>query len=64
MPETGWPSLIAEAHRFLTNLPLICMSGYAELEFRDKLDGLEDVYLLTKPNTLKELIGAVKHVIR
>lgn len=63
MPELDGPSLIAEARRFRPNLPVICVSGYAESEFRDKLDGLDDVHFLPKPFTLQELAGAVKHVI-
>ena len=63
MPELDGPSLIAEARRFRPSLPVICVSGYAESEFRDKLDGLDDVHFLPKPFTLQELAGAVKQFI-
>jgi two-component system cell cycle sensor histidine kinase/response regulator CckA len=63
MPELDGPSLIAEARKFRPSLPVICVSGYAESEFRDKLDGLQDVHFLPKPFTLQELAGAVKQVI-
>lgn len=63
MPELDGPSLIAEARRFRPNLPVICVSGYAESEFRDKLEGLDDVHFLPEPFTLQELAGAVEHVI-
>lgn len=63
MPELDGPSLIAEARRIHPNLPVICVSGYAESEFRDRLAGLEDVHFLPKPFTLQELASTVKLVI-
>ena len=63
MPELDGPSLIAAARAFLPNLPVICVSGYAESAFRDKLPGLENVHFLPKPFTLNQLAGKVKDVI-
>lgn len=64
MPELDGPSLIAAAREIHPNLPVICVSGYAESEFRDRLAGLKDVHFLPKPFTLQELASAVKLVIR
>lgn len=63
MPELDGPSLIGEARRFLPDLPVICVSGYAESEFRDKLEGLDDVHFFAKLFTFRELAGAMKRII-
>ena len=41
-------SLIAEARQFRPKLPVFCVSGYAEAEFRHKLDGWEDVHFFAQ----------------
>jgi len=63
MPELDGPSLIAAARGYQPTLPVVCVSGYAESAFRDKLAGLENVHFLPKPFTLKQLAGKVKDVI-
>ncbi len=63
MPELDGPSLIAAARTFRPDLPVVCVSGYAESAFREKLAGLGDVHFLPKPFTLNQLAGKVKDVI-
>ncbi|MGZ0188551.1 MAG: response regulator [Alphaproteobacteria bacterium] len=63
MPELDGPSLIIAARVFRPELPVVCVSGYAESAFRDKLTGIEDVHFLPKPFTLAQLAGKVKDVI-
>lgn len=64
MPEIDGPRLIVEARRIRPDLPVICVSGYAESEFREQLAGLENVHFLPKPFTLQQLAGTVKRIIR
>lgn len=63
MPELDGPSLIAAARGFKPKLPVVCVSGYAESAFREKLAGIEDVHFLPKPFTLSQLAGKVKDVM-
>ena len=64
MPELDGPSLIAAARKFQPALPVVCVSGYAESAFREKLSGIDDVHFLPKPFTLNQLAGKVKDVIQ
>lgn len=63
MPELDGPSLIAAARGFQPDLPVVCVSGYAESAFREKLADIDDVHFLPKPFTLNQLAGKVKDVI-
>ena len=63
MPELDGPSLIAAAREYDPDLPVVCVSGYAESAFREKLAGFENVHFLPKPFTLNQLAGKVKDVI-
>lgn len=63
MPELDGPSLIQAARGFKPELPVVCVSGYAESAFREKLAGIDDVHFLPKPFTLNQLAGKVKDVI-
>lgn len=63
MPELDGPSLIAAARGFQPDLPVVCVSGYAESAFREKLAGIDNVHFLPKPFTLNQLAGKVKDVM-
>ncbi|MEQ9126586.1 MAG: response regulator, partial [Alphaproteobacteria bacterium] len=63
MPELDGPSLIAAAREYRPNLPVVCVSGYAESAFREKIAGFENVHFLPKPFTLNQLAGKVKDII-
>jgi two-component system cell cycle sensor histidine kinase/response regulator CckA len=45
------------------HIKMICISGYAEDTFREKLDLADDVRFLPKPFSLDQLAGTVKDVM-
>ncbi len=63
MPEMDGPTLIKEMRDSRPNLPVICISGYAEETFRDKLGESDDIHFLPKPFSLEQLAGKVKDVM-
>jgi two-component system cell cycle sensor histidine kinase/response regulator CckA len=63
MPEMDGPTLIIEMHKTRPDLPVICISGYAEETFREKLGESDDIHFLPKPFSLDQLAGKVKDVM-
>jgi two-component system cell cycle sensor histidine kinase/response regulator CckA len=63
MPEMDGPTLIKEMRDNRPDLPVICISGYAEETFREKLGESDDIHFLPKPFSLDELAGKVKDVM-
>ncbi|NNE85126.1 MAG: PAS domain S-box protein [Alphaproteobacteria bacterium] len=63
MPEMDGPTLIIEMHKTRPDLPVICISGYAEETFREKLGASDDIHFLPKPFSLDQLAGKVKDVM-
>jgi len=63
MPHMDGPTLIAKVREGRPAMRVICISGYAEGSFRQKLAGLADVHFLPKPFSLQQLAGKVKEVI-
>jgi len=63
MPEMDGPTLIKEMRDSRPDLPVICISGYAEETFRDKLGESDDIHFLPKPFSLNQLAGKVKDVM-
>lgn len=63
MPEMDGPTLIKEMRDNRPDLRVICISGYAEETFRDKLGESEDIHFLPKPFSLNQLAGKVKDVM-
>ena len=63
MPEMDGPTLIKEMRNSRPDLRVICISGYAEETFRDKLDESDDIHFLPKPFSLNQLAGKVKDVM-
>ncbi len=60
MPGLDGPSLLKAARPFLGDSPVIFISGYAEAEFSDLLEGEAGVSFLAKPLDLKSLAERVK----
>jgi len=63
MPEMDGPTLILAMRSDRPDLPVICISGYAEETFREKLSESDDIHFLPKPFSLDQLAGKVKEVM-
>jgi two-component system cell cycle sensor histidine kinase/response regulator CckA len=64
MPRMDGPSLIREVRGMHPAMKVIFISGYAEDDFRRRLDENADFHFLPKPFSLKQLAGKVKEVMR
>ena len=63
MPRMDGPTLIGKVREQRPDLKIICISGYAEGSFREKLDRFPDIHFLPKPFSLQQLAGKVKEVL-
>ena len=63
MPNIDGPTLIKEVRQRRADLKVIFISGYAEDDFRRKIDAGEEAHFLMKPFTLKQLAAKVKDVL-
>jgi two-component system, cell cycle sensor histidine kinase and response regulator CckA len=63
MPEMDGPTLIRIIRETRPELPVICISGYAEEAFRQRLGESTDIHFLPKPFSLAQLAGKVKEVM-
>ena len=63
MPEMDGPALIERVRADRPGMRIICISGYAEGSFRDKLGSFRNVHFLPKPFTLSQLAERVKEVL-
>jgi two-component system cell cycle sensor histidine kinase/response regulator CckA len=63
MPQMDGPSLINKVRERWPAIKVICISGYAEESFRDKIGKWEDIWFLPKPYSLNQLAGLVKDAI-
>ena len=64
MPGLDGPSLLKKARPYLAGAPVMFISGYAEAEFSDLLEGETGVSFLPKPIDIKTLAERVKMEIR
>jgi two-component system cell cycle sensor histidine kinase/response regulator CckA len=64
MPGLDGPSLLKKARQYLGGAPVMFISGYAEAEFSDLLEGEIGVSFLPKPIDIKTLAERVKTEIR
>ena len=64
LPRMDGPTLIKEVRQKQPSLKVIFISGYAEDNFRRRLDMDSDIHFLPKPFSLKQLAGKVKEVMR
>jgi len=60
MPGLDGPTLLKKARKFLGAAPVMFISGYAEAEFSDLLEGETGVTFLPKPLDIKVLAERVK----
>jgi two-component system cell cycle sensor histidine kinase/response regulator CckA len=60
MPGMDGPTLLKKARIHLGDAPVMFISGYAEAEFSDLLEGEEGVSFLPKPIDIKTLAERVK----
>jgi two-component system, cell cycle sensor histidine kinase and response regulator CckA len=63
MPGLDGPTLLKKARHFLGDAPVMFISGYAEAEFSDLLEGESGVTFLPKPIDIKTLAERVKLVL-
>jgi len=64
MPGMDGPALLKAARPFLGGAPVMFISGYAEAEFSDLLEGEAGVSFLPKPLDIKSLAERVKAHLR
>ena len=64
MPGLDGPTLLKKARKFLDGAQVMFISGYAEAEFSDMLEGEEGVTFLPKPIDIKVLAERVKQQLQ
>jgi two-component system cell cycle sensor histidine kinase/response regulator CckA len=64
MPGMDGPSLLKKARQYLGSAPVMFISGYAEAEFSDLLEGEVGVSFLPKPLDIKTLAERVKQELQ
>jgi two-component system cell cycle sensor histidine kinase/response regulator CckA len=64
MPGLDGPTLLKKARPFLGDIPVMFISGYAEAEFSDLLEGETGVTFLPKPIEIKTLAERVKQQLK
>ena len=64
MPGIDGPTLLKKARVFIGNAPVMFISGYAEAEFSDLLEGETGVTFLPKPIDIKTLAERVKQQLQ
>jgi two-component system cell cycle sensor histidine kinase/response regulator CckA len=64
MPGIDGPTLLKKARAYLGNAPVMFISGYAEAEFSDLLEGETGVTFLPKPIDIKTLAERVKQQLQ
>lgn len=64
MPQMDGPEMVRLVREKHPDLKVIFISGYAEDNFRERLDQDSDIHFLPKPFSLKQLAGKVRDVLR
>jgi two-component system, cell cycle sensor histidine kinase and response regulator CckA len=64
MPGLDGPSLLKKARPYLGSAPVMFISGYAEAEFSDILEGEPGITFLPKPIDIKSLAERVKQQLQ
>ena len=64
MPGMQGPDLLKHARAFLAGAPVMFISGYAETEFSDLLEGETNISFLAKPIDIKTLAERVKQELQ
>ena len=63
MPEMDGPTLNKNVRDSTPEMPVICISGYAEETFCKRLGEDTDIHFLPKPFSLAQLAGKVKELM-
>ena len=63
VPGISGEDALRVLRRRLPEVPVICISGYAEEAFRTRLGESDDIHFLPKPFSLAQLAGKVKEVM-
>lgn len=64
MPGMQGPDLLKHARQYLAGAPVMFISGYAEAEFSNLLEGEENISFLPKPIDIKTLAERVKQELQ
>ncbi|MBL8831085.1 MAG: PAS domain S-box protein [Rhodospirillales bacterium] len=64
MPQMDGTTLIRESRKLFPALKIVCISGYAEEQFRQTLAGFDNVHFLPKPFSLDQLAAKAKEAMR
>ena len=64
MPGLDGPALLKKARQYLGDAPVLFISGYAESEFSDLLEGEANISFLAKPIDIKTLAERVKQELQ
>ena len=64
MPQMDGTTLIRESRKLFPALRIVCISGYAEEQFRQTLEGFDNVHFLPKPFSLDQLAAKAKEAMR
>jgi two-component system cell cycle sensor histidine kinase/response regulator CckA len=64
MPGMDGPTLLKKARGYLGSAPVMFISGYAEADFSDMLEGETDVTFLPKPININSLAEKVKQALQ
>ncbi|MFN3515068.1 MAG: cell cycle histidine kinase CckA [Phenylobacterium sp.] len=64
MPGMQGPDLLKQARRYLGSAPVMFISGYAEAEFSNLLEGEDNISFLPKPIDIKTLAERVKQELQ
>ncbi len=63
MPQMDGPELIRRVRERWPHTKIICISGYAEESFRDRIGTWDDIWFLPKPYSLNQLAALTKDSI-
>jgi two-component system cell cycle sensor histidine kinase/response regulator CckA len=63
MPKVDGSAVVRAARAQHANVPVICISGYAEESVLQEVEAIDNVYFLPKPFSLKQLAGKVKEAL-
>lgn len=63
MPKVDGAAVVRAARAAFADVPVICISGYAEESVLEEVEAIENVYFLPKPFSLKQLAGKVKEAL-
>ncbi len=63
MPDLDGPTMLKNARPYLGDIPVLFMSGHAEADFSDLLEGNANVSFLAKPVRFPILAGTIKDLL-